>query len=162
MDTQFKVDTPRITFFVDELWIPSSDPSEVWDQLILEYAGDMGVVTTASQCFKQSFLSDYYIHELTDIEFNGSGEGGENLLSHGNHKITLNTLSGLLTITKDFIYTIVLDGDVYNIDYCVLTIVYDPYIQKEVNCNWHYTIDHLRPHSAVKKSLILEKDFFEI
>ena len=157
MDEQFIVDVPRLVFFVDEEWIPSSEPAEVWERLMVEY-DDTEVATSAAHCFKQSFLSDYYIHELTDIGFNGSEDGSENLLSHSNYKITLNTLSGFLTITKDFIYTVVLDGDVYNIDYCVLTVVYDPYIKKEVNCNWHYTIDRLRTQN---KSLILEKDFFD-
>ena len=162
MDEQFKLDVPRLACYVGNEWVPSSEPEEVWERLVTEYDGDKVVAESAAQCFKQSFLSDYYIHELTDIEFNGSGDGGENLLSHSNYKITLDTLSGFITITKDFIYTVVLDGDVYNFDYCVLTVVYDPYTRKEVNCNWHYTIDSLGTHRDMKKSLILEKDILKL
>lgn len=165
MDEQFKVDVPRLIFFVDEEWVPSSDPEEVWQRILTEYDNEVKVAESATKCFKQSFLSDYYIHELADINFVGSDEGSENLLSHNSYKVSINTMSGYITVTKDFIHSVVLDGDVYNIDYCVLTIVYDPYADKEISCNWHYTIENMRERVANKRSQILSRepgDLFEV
>ena len=162
MDNQFKVDAPRLVFYVDEEWVPSTEPEEVWDRLMIEYDNDETVVIAASKCFKQSFLSDYYINEMTDINFDGSEDGGENLLSHNNYKVSLNTMCGFITVTKDFIHSVVLDGDMYNIDYCILTIVYDPYVDKEVSCNWHYTIDNMRTQAVNKRSLILTEEILDV
>lgn len=155
MDEQFIIDVPRIVLFVDEEWIPSSEPQEVWDRLIAEYDGDMRVVQRAARCLKQCFLSDYYINEITDINFLGTDDGSENLLSHSIYKIVINSLSGQITITKDFIHSIIYDGEMYEMDYCILTVVYDPYVDKEISCNWNYTIHDMMKSN--KKSFILSK-----
>lgn len=140
MDEQFKVDVPRLVFFVDREIVPSSNPIEVWERILLEYGGDLETACRAAQCFKQSFLSKYYIHELVDINFIGSANGGENLLSHNNYTIKICPMSGHVTVTKDFVHSVVLDGDVFDIDYCVLTVTYDPHSDKEINYNWKYSL----------------------
>lgn len=157
MDHQFCVDVPRIVFFVDSEWIPSSEPNEVWERLIEEYDGDILVVKNAAECFKQQFLSDYYIDELHDINFDC--DDTENLISHNRYRVTINSKTGYLTIEKDFVHSLVVEGDFYNIDYCILTVVFDPYLNKEVNHKWTYTIDSMRSGS---RSLILDKSFNDI
>lgn len=158
MDHQFCVDVPRIVFFVNSEWVPSSDPKEVWERLLLEYDGDVTVATAAAECFKQQFLSDYYINELHDINFY-TGDDRENLLSYRLYRITLNTTTGHLTVEKDFIRTVIVDGESYDIDYCLLTVVYDPFCQLEVNSRWMYTIDSMRNG---RKSIILTNNLSDL
>lgn len=141
MDHQFCVDVPRIVIFVDDEWLPSDNPREVWERLLLEYNGDVNVTAAAAECFKQQFLSEHYINELYEINFI---DGGETLLSHRLYRITLNTASGHLTIEKDFIRSLIIDGEFFNIDYCLLTVVFDPFLRHEVNIRWLYTIDNSR------------------
>jgi hypothetical protein len=147
MDGQFTVDVPRIVFFVDHEWVPTTEPAEVWDRLVQEYNGDKSVATHAAACFKQQFLAEHYISEVDDLN------GGEILTSHVRYRVTLNTSTGLLTIEKDFLHAVVLAGDLFNRDFCVLTIVFNPYTNREVHSKWVYTIDNMR---NCKKSIVLE------
>lgn len=146
MDDQFKVDVPRLCVFIDYEWVPSSDPKEVWERIILEYNGEMDIVKRVSGCMKQQFLSDYYINEMTDLNFNLC-ESDENLISHHKYNVTINTNTGFVTVEKDFIHTCITEGDAFDMDYCVLTVVYDPYNDKEISSKWLYTIDNMRNNS---------------
>lgn len=138
MDHQFKVDVPRIVFFIGEEWIPTSDVNEVWERLSHELDGDLFVTSNAAKCFKQQFLSEYYISETFGFAEN------EVLLSHRRHRISMDEHTKLMRIEKDFIYALIIDGEKFVLDYCMLKILYDPYQDEEVDARWHYTMNSLK------------------
>lgn len=149
MDYQFRVDVPRLVFFIGEEWVPTSDPVEVWERLMTELDGNLMVVKNAAKCFKQQFLSDYYISEVADFT------DGEALLSHRRHRITMDEHTKLIRVEKDFIYSLILDGENFNLDYCMLKILYDPYRNEEVDARWNYTMNNMKSGS---RSIILNSD----
>lgn len=142
------VDVPRMVVFISEEWIPSDKPQEVWDRLLDQYEGDVEVVERASKCFKQQFLADFYIDEVTDIGISGAANG-ENLVSHRKYRVTVNALTSLITIEKDFLHTIVLDGDFFTLDYCMLTVMYDPYTDTVPLLNWNYSMKRMRGNNSI-------------
>jgi hypothetical protein len=138
MDNQFKVDVPRIVFFVGDEWIPTCNPQEVWDRLLLEFDNDEGVVENAANCFKQQFLSEHYINEVLHFS------NGEVLLSHRRHRIILDEHTKLLRVEKDFIFSVVFEDEDFNLDYCMLKILYDPFKNEQVDARWNYTLNGMR------------------
>lgn len=134
MDRQFDVDVPRVVFFIDDEYVPTKCPRLVFDRLVREFGGDERVACNVSNCFKQQFLSDHYIRET--IGFCAD----ENLLSHGTYSITLDKKTKTIRVDKDFIHSLIVDGDLFNLDYCVLRITFDPFKNVELGVEWDYTI----------------------
>lgn len=155
MDQQFRVDVPRLVFFIGEEWIPTSDPDEVWGRLLEEFDNNVVVATNASSCFKQQFLSNHYIHEIANFTAFTSDEV---LLSHRKYTVTMDEHTKLIKVEKDFVYSVVIDGDFFNLDYCMLKIIYDPYRDEEVDARWNYTMHGMRSGA---RSMILNSTLDE-
>lgn len=149
--TQFNLDCPRMVIFIDEEWIPSSEPNEVWDRLVDVFGGDEIVAYRATHYCTQIPLATHYIQEVMDIQ---GIHINEHLLSHNYHVVTINSLSKTMEIKKDFVQSYIFGGEDYQIDHCTLKINYDPKYDIEYNLKWNYVVNNMR--NSQKRSIILE------
>jgi hypothetical protein len=149
---QFNVDVPRLKVFFGEEWFDSTDPDEVWERLLQTYSGNEEVTRKAAYYFTQQSLAQHYIEEAMEMLCTGNVQSDEHLLSHGYHTVVVDPVTGILEVTKDFIYTCIIDGESYDIDVVTLTLKYDPWADDEYPPDWRYTINTMMNHRG---SLIL-------
>ena len=139
--TQFNLDCPRMVIYIDDEWIPSSEPNEVWDILKEVFNGDENIAYRACYYCTQIPLANHYIQEVMDMRMIHLNE---HLLSHTSHVVTIYSSSKTMKIKKDFIQSYIYEGEEYQLDYCTLEFSYNPFENIEYNKKWKYTIQNMR------------------
>ena len=138
MNKQFILDCSRVTIYLDDEWIPSSDHVEVWKRLIKIFGNNHAIL--ASNYCTQIPLAKHYIQEISSLHINVD----EHLLSSkDSHVIQIHKVSRTITVTKHFIQSYIKDNDYYEMDYCTLRIDYDPSTDTENNITWEYIINDM-------------------
>lgn len=144
---QFKIDVPRITFFVDDEWIPTSNPIEVVT-ILKELYPNRYVRELAMKYFTQVPLAKHYKQQIQQFK-----STKEHLLSVGPHRIRISRDDGIINVTKQFQYAYIVNGEPYDIDLVNLTISYDPKKDLEIDITWDYTIHNFQ---NMNSSIILQ------
>lgn len=130
---QFNVDCHRVRIFIDdELIEPSTPPNKV-RALIFEIFGP--VTDRVVRYCTQIPLAKHYIEKVTDMQ---SKHVNEHLLSDSDHKVIIHRDMKMVTIKKNFIQSYIDEGENYDIDYCQLTILYNPILDEEVSVSWDF------------------------
>lgn len=155
--TQFFLDCPRMTIYLDNEWIPSPNPQEVWERFNVIF-GNEDIAYNASKYCTQTPLADHYIKQMKDIRMY---HNDEHLLSHNTHIVRIHDISKTMTVTKKFIQSYIKDGENYEMDYCTLNIDYDPKINKEYNIKWIYSINDMVFKKYSKENILLDDNLFD-
>ena len=90
MDNSFVQDVTRISLFLNEQEIDTSQPKKVWDTILNLVNGDVDVMKAIVYYLKQECLVNMYIDEATMIETN------ESLICQQDHTVVLNVKNGKL------------------------------------------------------------------
>ena len=154
--TQFNLDCPRMVIFIDEEWIPSSEPSEVWTRLLEVFDNDETIAFCAAKYCTQIPLANHYIQEVIDMHM---FHVDEHLLSHNYHVVVINSTTKLLEVKKDFVQSYIKDGEEYQMDYCNLKIIYNPADDNELSVTWNYIVHGLRDDGR-KSRILLDSSVF--
>lgn len=151
--TQFYLDCHRMTIYIDEEWIPSSEPKKVWERLLEVFDNDELIVFRVGKYCTQIPLAKHYIQKAIDIK---QCHSDEHLLSSDNHIICVDTVKRNLQVKKNFVQSYISDGEEYELDYCQLSIVYDPIKDIEISVTWKDYVHDLL--DSDKRSRILSNN----
>lgn len=129
--SQFILDSPRIDIFIDDKNISKEEtPEAIWFRLLRGFGMNFLVAMNCAWFLTQESLADLYMEKIKDMQ------DDEHLLSHYKHDVKIDTISGIVTIIKEFRHVLILDAGDYTIDYYTLNIVYDPWSNKFLNIQW--------------------------
>ena len=128
-----------LTLFLDDEWIiiPSNNhPEELWEKLVSYFRGNKKYAYRASKYCTQIPLANAYINKVCTFKSHD-----EHLLNGETHHVTIDSLSKLVYVKKSFTKGLVLEGNLYVLDYCDLNIVFDPIRNMEIEVKWEHVIE---------------------
>ena len=112
MNADFKVDSPRLTIWLNGMKLPREHPQYIWDTL-----SDISI--RLCELCTQAFIAEYYIDEVTMLR------DGEHLFSAGRHVVTIRNCGAEWSaqVSKDFRLVYVGDNDEHwDLDFCTMNV----------------------------------------
>lgn len=140
--TQFFLDIGRMEIFFDGTRVCTRDPDEFWRMLLRAHGMNPVTALRTAHYFTQECLSTPYVCAARTLP------PDEHLLSGGAHRVYLQTMRGCVRVEKEFRHALIVDGEDYTIDYCTLTLTYDPWSDALLGAHWSFDF-HTAPWEMV-------------